>query len=63
MILVGVFVGLVSVLFLWLLDWVIELWWVNGWLVFWLLVVGVVVGGFYYWLGWLVEGGNNFLLD
>ena len=60
---VGVLAGSASALFLWSLDRVTELRWANGWLVFWLPVAGVVVGGLYHWLGRSVEGGNNLLLD
>ena len=45
---VGVLAGSASALFLWSLDRVTELRWANGWLVFWLPVAGVVVGGLYH---------------
>lgn len=58
-----VLVGSACALFLWSLDEVTEVRWDNEWIIVFLPLAGVVVGGMYRWLGRDVEAGNNLIVD
>lgn len=61
--LVGVAAGAGSAAFLAGLYWATDTREAHPWLLWWLPVAGLVIGGVYYRFGRSVEGGNNLLLD
>lgn len=60
---VGVLAGSASALFLWSLEWVTELRWRQGELLFFLPLAGALIGWTYQRFGKSAEGGNNLLID
>ena len=60
---VGILAGSASALFLWSLDYVTELRWQHGWLLFFLPVAGVVIGWVYHHAGRSTAGGNNLIIE
>jgi H+/Cl- antiporter ClcA len=60
---VAVFSGSASAFFLWSLDFVTRERWKNPWLLFFLPLAGLIVGGIYHWLGRSAERGNNLIMD
>ena len=56
-------VGSAVAFFLWALDVATRTRWAHPWLLWWLPVGGVVVGGLYHWRGKSAEGGNNLIMD
>lgn len=58
-----VLVGSAVALFLWSLDEVTELRWDHEWIIVFLPLAGIGVGGMYRWLGRDVEAGNNLIVD
>jgi len=60
---VGLLAGSASAFFLWSLNYVTELRWQHGWLLFLLPVAGVAVGLLYHWFGRSVAAGNNLIIE
>ncbi len=58
-----VLVGSACALFLWSLEEATELRWEQEWMIVFLPLAGVAVGGMYRWLGREVEAGNNLIVD
>jgi len=59
----GLLAGTASAFFLWALEWVTNLRFEHGWLLFLLPVGGLLIGLIYHHLGKDSEGGTNILLD
>lgn len=60
---VSLVVGSLVAFFLWLLDLVTELRWLNGWLLYLLPVAGILIYFAYRYLGKNAEAGNNLIMD
>lgn len=60
---VAAVVGSLVALFLWLLDEATKIRWANGWLLFFLPVVGMAIVALYRFKGKNAEAGNNLVMD
>src|SRR5579875_572390 len=59
----GAVVGSAVALFLWALNFAIETFWNNSWLLFLLPFGGIAIGALYHFFGKSVEAGNNLVME
>jgi H+/Cl- antiporter ClcA len=59
----AIVVGTLVALFLWLLDWVTQIRWQNGWIIYLLPIAGVFIYFLYQQVGKKTEAGNNLIID